>query len=237
MNLKIREAILLFSCSAFCLTCHADNCIRLGTNAVSAIFGDQNLQEPEQALIVEDVSRIFSVFESIDDIFPMQEGDFQSSMIKKSPEALPGKFRPSPILTRTNNVLSVFLPSALTDAYTNAMASIAPLSTVVSNAYAWIGWLKSGDVTNATYLQKCELAYSYSMPSLSTNAANNLAGSLFVTQPSLPSLLEFAMETLPSGEVAFTTWARIPYRENGESDASVFPMIYHDNKWKYYFRR
>lgn len=228
-------SIMLFA-TMFCMVGFAEDYIRIGTNTVSVTFADAGLSSTNHSLILSDVSRVFAVFESLDNIFPLRGGDFQVDMLRKSPEALPEKFRPYPVLTQTNGLLQLVIPRRLTDTYTNALTFIETHYAAVTNAYAWIDWINSGDVTNASYQDKCELAFSSTMPALTANAADNLAGSFFITHPYPPSILDFSVESITSGESAMTTWARIPYRENGEADASVFPMILHNGKWKYYQR-
>ena len=223
--------------AVLCMKGLSDDCIGFGTNMLSVAFEDTGLSLTNRSLILTDISRVFDVFETLGDIFPLSSGNFQAEMLYKSPEALPEKFRPRPVLDQTNGVRRMILPRRLTDTYTNALAFIDAHHTAVSNAYAWLDWINSGDVTNASYQEKCELVFSSVMPTLSPEAADNLAGSLFITHPHPPSVLDFATETLPSGEMAVVTWARIPYRENGEADASAFPMVLKDGKWRYYQRR
>lgn len=236
--MKIMKGVCIVFCtSMLCMDGLAEDSVRIGTNTLFATFDDTELSVTNRSLILADVSRVFAVFDSIGDLFPMRDGDFQVDMLRKSPEALPERFRPYPVLTRTNGLLQLVMPRRLTNTYTNALTFIETHRAAVTNAYAWIDWINSGDVTNASYQDKCELAFSSITPTLTANAADNLAGSLFITHPCQPSILDFATETLPTGDAVITTWARIPYREDGEADASVFPMVLHNGKWKYYLRR
>ncbi len=236
MNIRDAFAVMLSAAMPFA-DGFADAGVQIGTNTISAAFEDEHLSSCECSFIIEDVTRVFSVFESLSDLFEISDGDFQAQMLKKSPEALPEKFSPYPVLVRTNGIFRLIVPKDLSDSYTNAMSFFNANRAAVTNAYAWIEWLNSGDVTNAPHQEKCELAFSVTMPMLSTNDADNLAGSLFITHPIPPSILEFTTETLPSGGNAIVTWARIPYIDNGENDASVFPMILHNGRWKYYLRQ
>ncbi len=236
MKERVAFAFMLFAALPF-TGAFAYEGVRIGTNIVSAAFEDDNLSACECASIVEDATRVFSAFGSLSDLFEIGDGDFQAPMLKKSSEALPEKFSPCPVLVRTNGIFQLMVPKDLSDAYTNALSFFDAHRAAATNAYTWIEWLNSGDVTNAPHQEKCELAFSVTMPMLSTNDADNLAGSLFITHPIPPSILEFTTETLPSGGNAIVTWARIPYIDNGENDASVFPMILHNGRWKYYLRQ
>ena len=234
---KVIETMWFCIGAAVCAASLADDFTQIGTNILPVVFEDAGLSQECRKLMADDITRIFSPFESLGDLFEIHDGDFQSDLLVKSTEAFPEKFFPYPVVVRTNGQLRLTLPTELSWAYTNAFAFAEEHAAAVSNAYDWIDWINSGEVTNASYQEKCDLAFATTMPELSTNAADNLAGSLFITHPLPPSILEFGTENLSSEETVVTTWARIPYRENGEADASAFPMIFHGGHWKYYLRR
>lgn len=218
-----------------CIPSVAEPAVTIGGQSYSVSFGDPGLSENERMQIADDLTTVFSVFSDIGDAFETNASAGPLKRKSKSPFVYPEAFLPGPSVGLTNGNLFLYVDSALSSRYRQAFAFVETNQTVYSSLVSFIEELRSGAVTNRTHSSRKLLVCQSdgTAPDLNEIESMNLAGSLFVTQPGLPSVLDAVF--FPIGGVScLSSASKIPDMENGEPDASALVWVFHDNRWKWY---
>ncbi len=234
--MKTLNTILTFAVWVFLgVSSTADPAVTIGGQSFPIFFGDPGITESERARIADDLTNVFSVFSNIGDAFETNSIAAPLRPKSKSPFVYPEAFLPGPFAGVTNGNLFLFVDSALSSRYRQAFAFVETNQTAYSSLTSFIEELRSGAVTNRTHASRKLLVCQSdgTAPDLNEIESMNLAGSLFVTQPSFPSVLDAV--SFPIGGVScLSSASKIPDTDNGEPDASALVWVFHDNRWKWY---
>lgn len=234
--MKTLNTILTFAVWVFLgVSSSADPAVTIGGQSFPVSFGDPGITESERARIADDLTIVFSVFSDIGDVFETNSIAAPLRPKNKSPFVYPEAFLPGPFAGVTNGNLFLFVDPALSSRYRQAFAFVETNQTAYSSLASFIEELRSGAVTNRTHDARTSLVClpDGSAPDLSEVESMNLAGSLFVTQPGFPSVLDAEFFKI-DGVLCPTSASKIPDMDDGEPDASALVWVFHNNCWKWY---
>ena len=245
-TMKIKKtaspSILFVSVLLLVNQCHGQsNVVHYGvsSNSISVSFVDTNLSMSAKASIVADLQICLSEWGKTSEL---DLGLYGPGVIgylynpDKSPH-YPEDIRfPRTLVTNSVSGLTLQIPKALSDAYTNAFAFAAANSNIVAAAYEFVAFVSS---SNFVAISSNDLPNYVLQKNTTTNEiiadAQETISELRCQTFYPPSILGFQYSA--EGPAATNLWmlvpCSIPLRYMDEKGWNAFPAIWHDNKWKF----
>ena len=249
--MKIKKTVRPLILSAFVLLqvtlCRGQsNVVYYGahSNAIHVSFVDTSLSMSAQASITADLRMCLSEWGKTSEF---DLGPYELGVIgylynpDKSPH-YPENIRfPRKLVTNDVSDLTLQIPKALSDAYTNAFAFAAANSNIVAAAYEFVAFVSS---TNFPYISSNALPnyimFKNALPDAhaESNAIVNLAPQIIpdVCEQTYypPSILGFTYSS--DGPAATNLWMQVPNSSpssGGDKDWGRTTVLWHENKWRF----